>query len=74
MKGSLLPPHFIPRQDQAVWEETEMSDGQRKMRIVMCPPGYALIRTDSVPIGDMCERVRTCICLCVCNMKMKIRR
>ena len=74
IKGSLPPPHFIPRQDQAIWEETEMSDGQRKMRIVMCPPGYALIRTDSVPSGDMCERVRTCICLCVCNMKMKIRR
>ena len=56
VKGSHPPPHFIPKQAWSSWEATQI-DVQLYMQIIMCPPGYALIRIQSLPDADVCERV-----------------
>ena len=66
VKGSHPPPHFILKEGRSSWEATKVSDGQLYMRITMCPPGYALIRIDGIPDGDMCERVRKNVFLFLC--------
>ena len=55
-KGSLPPPHFIPKQNDAEWSMASMSAGEEViLRLNSCPPGFALIRTP-LPASDTCEK------------------
>jgi len=55
-KGSLPPPHFIPKQSGAEWSMVSVSSGEEViLRLSSCPPGFALIRTP-LPASDTCEK------------------
>jgi len=55
-KGSLPPPHFVPKHSGAEWSTASMSSGEEViLRLTSCPPGFALIRTP-LPASDTCEK------------------
>jgi|NorSeaMetagenome_1021524.scaffolds.fasta_scaffold57340_1 hypothetical protein len=47
---------FIPNAKGSQWQEVRAKDGHLRMRILSCPPGYQLRRTEDRPEYDDCQR------------------
>jgi hypothetical protein len=47
---------FNPKIEGSLWKKEVTSDGVHTLRIVACPPGFALLRKENNPQADQCQR------------------